>query len=79
MGNLYRTSPHASTLYSEPPCTVPELVQLSLEPSLLVLKAQQSHAMLEEAKTILLQHTGVLADKVVEQRVVGFFMSKGYQ
>lgn len=56
-----------------------KLAQLPLEPGLLVLKAQKGHAVLEEAEAILLQHRGVVSDKVIEQGVVSLLVSEGHQ
>ncbi len=53
----------------------PQLAQLSPQPRLLVLKAEQPHAVLEEAKPIFLQHRGMAANERIEQGVVGLFVS----
>ena len=53
----------------------PQSLELSFEPRLFVLEAEESHAVLHEAKAILVQDGEVLVDKVIEDGVVGIMVS----
>lgn len=59
--------------------TSPQFHELSLQPRLLVLKAEQAHAVLEEAEPILLQHGRVATNKLVEHGIVRLLVSQGHQ
>ena len=52
----------------------PQLSLLHSQPGLLVLKAEQSHAVSHEAEAVLLQHREVGTDEAVEHRVVGLMV-----